>query len=200
MELGEKMSLSQKNKGKLTLIGIFLLFFIPIIASWYLVFYTDFMQDSQGIQHGKLVNPVVSIGPIKAKEISTMNEVEITKKWILVFIQNNVCNEFCKERLYQLRQIRLALGEDRDKVDRLVIFNKENNLNELKDLYSGQKFIDNSFKNYQFLVTKFKDLYLDKANPIFLVDPYGYLMMQYPEGTEPKGIIKDIERLIKNSK
>jgi len=194
------MSLSQKNKGKLTLIGIFLLFFIPIIASWYLVFYTDFMEDSQGIQHGKLVSPVVSIGPIKAKEISTMNDVEITKKWVLVFIQNNVCGKFCNERLYQLRQIRLALGEDRDKVDRLVIINQINDLNELKDLYSGQKFIDESFKDYQFLVKKFNASNLDKTNPIFLLDPYGFLMMQYPKGTDPKGIIKDIERLIKNSK
>ena len=194
------MSLSQKNKGKLTLIGIFLLFFIPIIASWYLVFYTDFMQDSQGIQHGTLVSPVVSIGSIKAKEISTMSEVEITKKWVLVFIQNNVCDESCNERLYQLRQIRLALGEDRDKVDRLVIFNQINDYNELKDSYSGQKFIDNSFKDYQFLVKKFNVVHSDKTNPIFLLYPYGFLMMQYPQGTDPKGIIKDIERLIKNSK
>ena len=194
------MSLSQKNKGKLTLIGIFLLFFIPIIASWYLVFYTDFMQDSQGIQHGTLVSPVVSIGSIKAKEISTMSEVEITKKWVLVFIQNNVCDEFCNERLYQLRQIRLALGEDRDKVDRLVIFNQPNNFNELKDLYPGQKFIDNSFNDYQFLIKKFNASYSDKKNPILLLDPYGFLMMQYNQGTDPKGIIKDIERLIKNSK
>jgi cytochrome oxidase Cu insertion factor (SCO1/SenC/PrrC family) len=194
------MSLSQKNKGKLTLIGIFLLFFIPIITSWYLVFYTDFMHDAQGIQHGKLISPVISIGAIKAKEISTMDEVVIEKKWVLVFIQNNLCNEFCKERLYQVRQIRLALGEDRDKVDRLVIFNQINNLNELKDSYSGQKFIDQSFMNYQGLVKKFNDSYADKKNPIFLLDPYGFLMMQYPEGTEPKGIIKDIERLIRNSK
>tara|TARA_B110000967_G_scaffold50509_1_gene51594 strand:+ start:126 stop:710 length:585 start_codon:yes stop_codon:yes gene_type:complete len=194
------MSLSQKNKGKLTLIGIFLLFFIPIIISWYLVFYTDFMHDAQGIQHGKLISPVISIGAIKAKEISTMDEVVIEKKWVLVFIQNNLCNEFCKERLYQVRQIRLALGEDRDKVDRLVIFNQINNLNELKDSYSGQKFIDQSFMNYQGLVKKFNDSYTDKKNPIFLLDPYGFLMMQYPEGTEPKGIIKDIERLIRNSK
>ena len=194
------MSLSQKNKGKLTLIGIFLLFFIPIIASWYLVFYTSFMQDSQGIQHGTLVTPVVSIGPIKAKEIATMSEVEITKKWVLVFIQNNVCDEFCKERLYQLRQIRLALGEDRDKVDRLVIFNQINDFKELKDSYSGQKFIDNSFKDYQFLIKKFDASHSNKTNPIFLLDPYGFLMMQYPQGTDPKGIIKDIERLIKNSK
>ena len=194
------MSLSQKNKGKLTLIGIFLLFFIPIIISWYLVFYTDFMHDAQGIQHGKLISPVISIGAIKAKEISTMDEVVIEKKWVLVFIQNNLCNEFCKERLYQVRQIRLALGEDRDKVDRLVIFNQINDLNELKDSYSGQKFIDQSFMNYQGLVKKFNDSYTDKKNPIFLLDPYGFLMMQYPEGTEPKGIIKDIERLIRNSK
>ena len=194
------MSLSQKNKGKLTLIGIFLLFFIPIITSWYLVFYTDFMYDAQGIQHGKLISPVISIGAIKAKEISTMDEVVIEKKWVLVFIQNNLCNEFCKERLYQVRQIRLALGEDRDKVDRLVIFNQINDLNELKDSYSGQKFIDQSFMNYQGLVKKFNDSYADKKNPIFLLDPYGFLMMQYPEGTEPKGIIKDIERLIRNSK
>jgi len=194
------MSLSQKNKGKLTLIGIFLLFFIPIITSWYLVFYTDFMHDAQGIQHGKLISPVISIGAINAKEISTMDEVVIEKKWVLVFIQNNLCNEFCKERLYQVRQIRLALGEDRDKVDRLVIFNQINDLNELKDSYSGQKFIDQSFMNYQGLVKKFNDSYADKKNPIFLLDPYGFLMMQYPEGTEPKGIIKDIERLIRNSK
>jgi cytochrome oxidase Cu insertion factor (SCO1/SenC/PrrC family) len=194
------MLLSQKNKGKLTLIGISLLFFIPIITSWYLVFYTDFMQGSKGVEHGKLISPVISIGTIKAKDISTMNGVVIDKKWVLVFVQNNVCTELCKDRLYQLRQIRLALGEDRDKVDRLIILDKESELDELKNSYPGQKIVDKSFINYQFLVTKFNDLYSDKISPIFLIDPYGYLMMQYPKGTEPKGIIKDIERLIKNSK
>jgi cytochrome oxidase Cu insertion factor (SCO1/SenC/PrrC family) len=194
------MSLNQKNKGKLTLIGIFLLFFIPIISAWYLVFYTDFMKDSKGTQHGRLISPVVNIGEIKAKEILSMNEVLISKKWVLVFIQNKICGTFCKERLYQLRQIRLALGEDRDKVERLVIFNQENDLNEFKELYSGQKFIDDSFTNYQLLVKKFMNYDSDTTNSIFLIDPYGFLMMQYPQGTEPKGIIKDIEKLIKNSK
>ena len=139
------MLLSQKNKGKLTLIGISLLFFIPIITSWYLVFYTDFMQGSKGVEHGKLISPVISIGTIKAKDISTMNGVVIDKKWVLVFVQNNVCTELCKDRLYQLRQIRLALGEDRDKVDRLIILDKESELDELKNSYPGQKIVDKSF-------------------------------------------------------
>ena len=194
------MSLSQKDKGKLTLIGISLLFFIPIVTAWYLVFYTDFMQGSKGVEHGTLISPVVSVGPIKAKEISTMNEVLIDKKWVLIFIQNKVCAKFCKERIYQLRQIRLALGEDRNKVDRVVIFNTENDLDQIRNSFPGQKFVDSSFMNYQILFEKFKNLYSTKESPIFLIDPYGYLMMQYPKGTEPKGIIKDIERLIKNSK
>ena len=194
------MSLDQKNKGKLTLVCIFLLFFIPIITAWYLVFYTDFMLNSKGVQNGELISPIVNIGEIPAKDIFTMNEIIISEKWTLIFLHNNKCDEFCKERLYQLRQIRLALGEDRNKVDRLVIFNSVNDLNDLKDIYPGQKFIDNSFRGYHAFVQKFKDLYSDKENPIFLLDPYGFLMMKYPEGTKPKGIIKDIERLIKNSK
>jgi cytochrome oxidase Cu insertion factor (SCO1/SenC/PrrC family) len=158
------------------------------------------MQNSKGVQNGELITPVVNIGEITTKEILTMQETVISEKWTLIFLHNNKCGEFCKERLYQLRQIRLALGEDRNKVDRLVIFNSETDLNDLKDLYPGQKFIDNSFRGYQTFVKKFRDLYSGNENPIFLLDPYGFLMMKYPEGTEPKGIIKDIERLIKNSK
>jgi len=35
---------------------------------------------------------------------------------------------------------------------------------------------------------------------IYLIDPYGNLMMQYKKGTNPSGIIKDLERLIRISK
>ena len=38
------------------------------------------------------------------------------------------------------------------------------------------------------------------SESIYLIDPYGNLMMQYKKGTNPSGIIKDIERLIRISK
>ncbi|MDC0183062.1 hypothetical protein OAJ43_02830 [Nitrosomonadales bacterium] len=194
------MSLNQKNKGKLTLVGIAFLFFLPIVSSWYLVFYSDFKKNAIGTEHGELIEPVVNIGEIKAKEIQTRNEILINKKWILAFVQKTICDDLCKERYYQLRQIRLALGEDRDKVERLVISNELTNIDELKILYPGQKYIDGDDENYQSLIKQFKNYITDQDDPIFLIDPYGFLMMQYPKGTEPKGIIKDIEKLIKNSK
>ena len=194
------MSLNQKNKGKLTLVGIAFLFFLPIVSSWYLVFYSDFKKNAIGTEHGELIEPVVNIGEIKAKEIQTRNEILINKKWILAFVQKTICDDLCKERYYQLRQIRLALGEDRDKVERLVISNELTNIDELKILYPGQKYIDGDDEIYQSLIKQFKNYITDQDDPIFLIDPYGFLMMQYPKGTEPKGIIKDIEKLIKNSK
>jgi len=194
------MLLNQENKGKLLLIAIALLFFLPIIVSWYLVFFSDYKKDTIGTQHGELITPVIDIGEIKAREIKTMGEVLISKKWTLVFIQNKICGNFCKERFYQLKQIRLALGEDRNKVERLVIFNKPNDLKEFKDLYPSQKFIDNSFKDYYSLVRKFDNYISDEVNPIFLIGPYGFLMMQYSQDSDPMGIIKDLEKLIKNSK
>ena len=194
------MLLNQKNKGKLLLIGITLLFFLPIVISWYLVFFSDYKKNITGTQHGELITPVIDIGEIKAREIKTMDEVLISKKWTLVFIQKKICRNFCEERLYQLRQIRLALGEDRNKVERLVIFNKPNDLKKFKDLYPSQKFIDNSFKDYHSLVRKFDNYISDEVNSIFLIDPYGFLMMQYSQDSDPIGIIKDLEKLIKNSK
>ena len=35
---------------------------------------------------------------------------------------------------------------------------------------------------------------------IYLVDPQGYLMMRYPPNVEERGLIADIERLLKISK
>ena len=137
---------------------------------------------------------------LKLKNFKTKNEILINKKWILAFVQKKICDDLCKERYYQLRQIRLALGEDRNKVERLVILNEPINLEELGNLYPGQKYIDSNDKDYQSITKKFKNYITDQNNPIFLIDPYGFLMMQYQQGTEPKGIIKDIEKLIKNSK
>ena len=53
---------------------------------------------------------------------------------------------------------------------------------------------------FESIITVFKGNPELKSNSIYLIDPYGNLMMQYKDGTEPTGIIKDIERLIRNAR
>jgi len=94
----------------------------------------------------------------------------------------------------------LAIGKDKDKLERLVIANANLDWGTYKKEYPGQKYIDASMINFDSIVNAFKTNPELKADSIYLIDPYGNLMMQYKNGTKPTGIIKDIERLIRNAR
>ena len=113
---------------------------------------------------------------------------------------NEECNELCQENLYQIRQIRLAIGRDQDKLERLIISSTKLDWTSYRKDFPGQKFIDVSMSNFDKIINTFTSNQELKRNSIYLIDPYGNLMMQYKKGTKPNGIIKDIERLIKNAR
>jgi cytochrome oxidase Cu insertion factor (SCO1/SenC/PrrC family) len=189
--------ISQKNKGRLVLIVIALMFFIPILLSWYLSFFSDFKKDAKGIQHGILIEPPIPLGNLQAFSIGETNIDELQKKWTLVFFTGKSCKQDCQNKLYQLRQIRLAVGKDRDKVERLLIADKSLDWEKFKDDYKDQKVIDDRSKSYNSLIKLFKQYEGFDMSSIYLIDAYGSLIMKYQKDAKPKGIIKDIERLIR---
>jgi hypothetical protein len=99
--------------------------------------------------------------------------------------------------LYTLRQTRLALGKNLDKVGRLVLTDSDEVLSYEED-YKGQKVVKDP-EEYGRLMNKFREIENFDASEIYLIDPYGFIMMRYDRSSNPKGIIKDVERLIKNS-
>tara|TARA_B100000035_G_scaffold210907_1_gene180545 strand:+ start:14647 stop:15228 length:582 start_codon:yes stop_codon:yes gene_type:complete len=189
--------ISKQNKGRLILIVIALMFFLPILLSYYLNFYTDFKKDAVGVQHGILINPPIELGALYGFAIGQKDLQEFEKKWTLVFFVEEDCDKNCQEKLYQLRQIRLAIGKDRDKVERILIANKLLDWDNYKEDFIGQKVIDNRSQSYQELNRLIKSYQGYSKKAIYLVDAYGSLIMKYPKDTQPKGIIKDIERLIR---
>jgi glutathione peroxidase-family protein len=96
-----------------------------------------------------------------------------------------------------LRQIRLAIGKDREKVERLLVANKSIDWSNFEKDYLDQKIIDVKSDSYEELIQLFRGYQGYSKSAIYLVDTYGSLIMKYPTDTEPKGIIKDIERLIR---
>ena len=192
--------LSKKMKARIFLIGIAMLFFIPILFSWYLVFYTDFKKNSNGVENGKLINPVIELGELKVSDIANSRIVSLKDKWVLTFVVDEMCDILCEEHLYQVRQIRLALGEDRGDVDRLLIAKSTLSWENYTGSFNGQKYLDSNQQGYEELLKRLSKYKNFSNKSIYLIDPFGFLMMEYPAGTSPIGIIKDIERLIRNSK
>lgn len=194
------MMISNILKSRLKLISIMLLFFMPVVYAWYLVFFTDFKIDSKGVEHGLLIRPIIQIGNCELLEPISSEIYQLTGKWTLVSFVENKCDKACEFKLYELRQIWLALGKDANKIQRLAIVQGNDLISsEQIKLSQGQLLLkDDSDLNR--LYNLFKS-YPDFNNEsIYLIDPYGNLMMQYKKGTNPSGIIKDLERLIRISK
>ena len=189
--------ISQQNKGRIVLVTIALMFFMPIFLSWYLNFFTDFKKNAEGVQHGVLIDPPINLDTMYGFSFGQDELKEIPKKWTLVFFTKEGCNVSCEEKLYQLRQIRLAVGKDRDKVERLLISKNSYDWEKYTTEFEGQKLIDSRSKSYEPIINLITSYPAFNMNAIYLIDAYGSLIMKYPENTEPKGIIKDIERLIR---
>ena len=50
---------NKKSKARIILLGVALIFIIPIFVSWYLVFFTDFKKEDGGTQKGTIISPVI---------------------------------------------------------------------------------------------------------------------------------------------
>lgn len=187
-------------RSRLILLGVALVFIIPILVSWYLVFFSDFKKGDGGTQKGELISPVIPLGEPEVFNLKSKTIESITGKWTLLFFVENECNQLCEDKLYQIRQIRLALGKDRDKVDRLLVSKNKQQWSQYTNSFNGQKYIDPTSRDYNRLIKKFNDYADLDLKATYLIDPYGFLMMKYPQDDNPMGTIKDIERLIKNQK
>ncbi|MDA9097267.1 hypothetical protein N9J50_02910 [Methylophilaceae bacterium] len=189
--------ISQQNKGRLVLVTIALMFFLPILLAWFLNFYSDFKRDAQGIHHGELIVPPLPLGDLKVTAIGASEVLSLEKKWTLIFLVSNQCDLTCEDKLYQLRQIRLAVGKDRDKVERVLVVDKELDWSDYENSYQNQKVIVKGSPSYESIIKNLKSVKNFDSNAIYLMDAYGSLIMKYAYKTAPKGIIKDIERLIR---
>lgn len=195
------MMLSNILRSRLKLIGIALLFVVPVIYSWYLVFFTNFKTHSKGVEHGLLIAPIIQVGNFELVEPISHKIYQLVGKWTLVSFVEKKCEKACEFQLYSLRQIWLALGKDGNKIQRLAIV-KDNNLisSEQIKLSQGHFLLKDDRDLKDRLNSKFKSYPGFESESIYLIDPYGNLMMQYKKGTNPSGIIKDLERLIRISK
>ena len=168
--------INQQNKGRLVLITIALMFFVPILLAWFLNFYSDFKKDAQGVQHGELIAPPVPLGDLKATSIGNSKISDIEKKWTLIFLVSDQCDRVCEDKLYQLRQIRLATGKDREKVERLLVADREIDWSSYEVEFLNQKVIDNRSPSYTSLLNSLQSTKNFDADSIYLVDAYGSLI------------------------
>jgi hypothetical protein len=166
----------------LKLAAIFVACAAPFVLGW-AAWYFGWGTGSPG-NYGELITPRTLSGPPFA---------ELRGKWVLVSLDAAACDAYCEKKLYFMRQLRKAQGENQARIERLwVITDSATPRPELLAAIEGTHLTRNAEAKEAFPG--------ERREHIYLVDPLGNLMLRFPRDPEPSRMLKDLQRLLKYSR
>jgi len=191
-----------RRRARLGLIGLAALFFVPLALSFYLYYGTSW-RPAGTTQHGDLIEPA---RPLPEVALTLANGTQagpefLRGEWHLVYVGGGDCVADCRTALVKMRQVRLALDKDMDRVGQVFLYRGVLAATDYLALEhpglivasldgaSGARLLE-AFPDPGTAVTSGK---------LYVVDPLGNLMMSYPGDAPPKSILTDLERLLKLS-
>ncbi len=189
----------ERRRARTLLIGTFLIFFLPILAAWLLNLFAPDWRPFGTVNHGILVQPArpVSAASLKGLDGGKLDADYLHRRWTLVHVLEGPCRQDCMDALARTRQVQQALGDDMNRVQRLLALAAPFHAQGIEEPLELALAVANSSWLASF---SFGDEGSGQELGIYLVDPQGYLMMRYPPSVDQRGLLADLERLLKISK
>ena len=184
------------------LLGLLACIFVaPLALSFYLYYGGTGWRPDRMVNHGELITPP---RPLPEISLPTADGSEstaelFTGKWTLIYLGDGACDTRCRHALYVTRQVRIALNQHMDRVQRVFLY-RGDCCDEpfFSTEHRGLISLDLDSDGGRELAELFR---FSKEPPVesgrlWLVDPLGNLMMSYPAKADPKGMIEDLKRLL----
>ena len=191
-----------RRSARLGLIGLAALFFVPLALSFYLYYGTTW-RPAGTTQHGDLIEPARPLPEVAltlADGTQTGPEF-LHGEWHLVYLGGGDCVADCRTALVKMRQLRLALDKDMDRVGRVFLYTGMLTVVDyLVHEHPGLAAAGVDGESGARLLQAFPDSGTAvTSGKLYVVDPLGNLMMSYPGDAPPRSILTDLERLLKLS-
>lgn len=180
------------------------LFILSPVMAW--LYHSGYIGEKSeivgGKNNGELIHPARPLESIALQDAmgQPVSAKEFEGLWTMVEIAKPNCVEDCMKNVYKMRQIRLALGKDAYRVQRMVLAEDFSNMETIISDNPGTLF-------YRFvagskaMLQKFPG-YIDGdispiAGRVYIIDPQTNLMMRYPADMNPSLVLKDLRQLLK---
>lgn len=194
----------RQRRGRIVLIAIAALFIVPMSVAWIWYMNLERIGPPEGTTaKGGLIDPAVPMADFSLPRVDAPGTIDLEAlrgRWTMVYIGGQECGEACAETLYDMRQARLALGKDIDRVQRLYL---------LYDADAPQE--------PGFFADAHPDLAVARIPPahpllaqlgvdgpaarrVWLIDPLGNLMMSYTGRDLGRAMLDDLKRLLRLSR
>ncbi len=196
---------STRKRSLIPLVILVLVFALPPLASWVLYLNPQWLPAGRSNQ-GVLLEPPRSVDGLRL--ITPQGEqlawADFNDKWTLVVIGRGECTGDCMERLFQVRQIRRALGGQRQRVERLLILlpqaGRPTPVIPSLEGHEGTRVGVVQLADVDGVEALFDVREQAPDHAIFVIDPQRMLMMVHDTDVmTSKQILKDLEKLLKAS-
>ena len=150
------------------------------------------------MNYGELIEPhplaEFSVARLDGKSLGL---ADLRGKWTLIQVDGAECGNPCRDKLYKMRQVRLAQGKNMDRVQRIWLITGDGLVDPLvQQAFEGTIMARSGDGRFlrQLPVSASQD------GHIWLIDPLGNVMLRYPPQADPVGIKNDLVRLLKVSR
>ncbi len=183
------------NRSRRSLFLLGALCIAPVIAS-YVMYYA--VPPARQTNYGELMatRPLPD-AQLALDDGSAFRISSLKGKWVLLIADSGSCDDHCRGKLYQIRQLRLTQGKDMARIERAWL---------LTDDAVAPRAAVNEYPGTWLIRAAGSAVLRDLPAPrspadhIYVVDPLGNLVLRYPRDADPRKIIRDISRLLKTSR
>ena len=188
---------TRSRSKRLVPVLLALLFVGPFATAIYMYYYGgDGWRPEGSVAHGILIQNPASLDNDTVL-LPNGKTVAFANKWSLLYVGDGHCDTACEQALYQLRQVREALGRDMSRVERYFITTSGTPDAEfIHGAHPDLIVIDGTVTEAGKVLAALGSY--GEAD-VFVVDPLGNVMMRFPAGTSMKDMHKDLSLLLKAS-
>lgn len=186
---------------------VFLCSLAPIVAA-FVVYMNPQWWPSDSSNYGTLLTPQRPMPAASELRLTTLDgkpfDLESLKgKWLLVAADGAACPESCARKLFITRNSHASQGKNVDRLARVWFITDDAVVpDKVLEAYKGTVMVRvDPDQLARFLLAR------DTAagqpglqDPIWVIDPLGNLMMQYPAEADGVRVRKDISKLVYNSR
>ena len=189
-----------QNTGRWKLLAVVAVCAFPIIASYFTYY---IIKPTGRNNYGALIDPRLHPIPEAQLHVTQLDGeaaplAQFKGKWVMLQTGPSDCQAACKKMLFEMQQLRLMQGKERERIERVWL---------VMDAQPLDTLVMREFDGTSMLRVNGDALKAwlpvepggQAADHLYLIDPLGNLMMRFPKDADPSKVKKDIAKLLKAS-
>lgn len=176
-------------------------FVVPVVAA-YALFFLGVTPPAYS-NRGELLNPTINIESFALTDAENQPIAPddiIIHRWHMILFAGARCDEACKEALYKMRQINIAVGKNAPRVRHTVVHYAPPD--EAFSALIEQEYPDamRAYSSGQNVEAALQQVGADfRSNEIYLMDPLGNIMLRFTQDQSYRDLMHDLNKLLKVS-